>query len=219
MSDTDEHNTLSGTITRLIRLLPSKDHHSARRLFDFYSARLAALARKRLGEADRRVRDEEDIVGEVLAKLLLDGSQGQLPAINNRTDLLRMLYHRVNQRVKNHVRDMNRKKRGSGHVANEADLATQDGKPTGGLDSFPDPGPSPDAALIDFESLQQLNERIVRCLPEDQLRQYATLWLQGITPAEIARRMGVSQSTVYRKMDLVLESLRLEFIEEQEAEG
>jgi RNA polymerase sigma factor (sigma-70 family) len=214
MSGPDEHSTLSGSITRLIRRLPSNDHHSARRLFDFYFERLAALARKRLGEADRRMRDEEDIVGEVLAKFLLDGGQGQLPVIGNRTDLLRMLYNRVNQRVRNAVRDANRLKRGGGRVSTEGSLSVHSDKPLTGLDALPGEARSPDVELIDLEELQALNDRIMRCLPEDQLRPYAQHWLQGDSTAEIARALNVSRSTVYRKMDIVFGCLRIEFAED-----
>jgi len=211
MSGHDDHHTLSGTITRLIRLLPDNDHHSASQLFDFYFGRLAALARKRFGDSDRRLRDEDDIVGEVLAKFLLDGFQGQLPVIGNRNDLLRMLYHRVNQRVRNALRDANRLKRGGGKVATEESLGGGHGQPSAGLDSLPSGTRPPDAELIDFEELQSLNERIVRCLPDEKLRLCAERWLQGDSTAEIARHMNVSQSTVYRKMDIVLRSLRIEF--------
>lgn len=213
MSEPDEHQTLSGSITRLIRMLPNSDHHSARRLFDFYRDRLVALARKRLGDADRRFRDEDDIVGEVLAQFLLDGGHGQLPLINNRTDVLRMLYQRINLRVKNHVRDANRLKRGGGKVANESALAAPEGQPSFGLDSLPGESRPPDAVLIDLEELQSLNERIIQCLPDDKLRNFADCWLQGLVPSEIAKQLKVSQSTVYRKMDVVLEALRREFSE------
>jgi DNA-directed RNA polymerase specialized sigma24 family protein len=211
MPDNEEHHTLSVSITRLIRLLPNNDYHSARLLFEFYRDRLLALARKRLGDADRKMRDEEDIVGEVLAQFLIAGRQGQLPIINSRSDLLRMLSDRVNKRTKNLIRDTNREKRGGGKVASESDLVTAEGRPSGGLDSLPGASRSPDADLIDLEQLRALHERIIACMPNDKLREYAMLWLEGLTPAEIATRKKVSHTTVYRKMDLVLGNLQREF--------
>ena len=210
--DSQARSDFTGSITLMLRRLPERDPDVFDRLFRFYLDRLRDLASRRLRNANRRVRDEEDLAAEVLADFLMQGGDGLLPEVRSRDDVLRMLAKRIRQRAINHVRDGNAQKRGGGLVAGESVLGSpNDSGLGGGLANFPDDAPAPDAPLIAVEELESFHQRVQQTLKDPQLFRYFELWAEGSDWSQMAEEFQVSRATVFRKLEKIVGQLEREF--------
>lgn len=197
-------------ITRWLWRMERGDQSTLSRLFQFYHHQLLRVAQTALGNHNRRVADEDDLVAEVLGEFFLDGLAGDLPLLKSREDALWMLWSRVQCRARNMVRDANRQCRGGGRVRGDSvfrDLSADGGR---GFDQLPGTNPPVDECLILQEELAELHGRFLDCLGP-ALAPTAQLWLQGQTPAQIAEEVGISISSVYRKLRRILEQFEQVF--------
>lgn len=210
--DSQARSDFTGSITAMLKRLPERDPDVFDRLFRFYLDSLRDLASRRLRNANRRVRDEEDLAAEVLADFLMQGGDGLLPEMQSREDVLRMLAKRIRQRAINHVRDGKAQKRGGGLVAGESVLGSPDNSGFGGgLASFPDDAPAPDAPLIAVEELESVHKRVQQTLKDPQLIRYFELWAEGSGWNQMAEEFQVSRATVFRKLERIVGQLEREF--------
>jgi DNA-directed RNA polymerase specialized sigma24 family protein len=99
-----------------------------------------------------------------------------------------------------------RAKRGGGRLVGASDLAGAEGGDEGGLDQFIGIEPSPEfAALVAEEYRRRLD-----ALGDEVLPQVAVMRMEGYTDEEIARRLGCTQRTVCRKLNLIRQEWREE---------
>lgn len=176
------------------------DHHEAlRRLWDRYFDRVVAAARKRLGDAPRRVADEEDIAVSVFASLCRGAAAGRFQDLRRRDDLWRVLLAITRQKAVDRIRHEVRQKRGGGDVRGESVFVrVADGDDRAGLEAFAASTPTPeDLALIEEQARE-----LLAALPEN-VRDFARLRLEGYEQTEIAEKLGVSLSTVERKLRVI----------------
>lgn len=188
-------NEKEGSITRWLPGLEAGDPEAARQLWERYFAELVRLARCRLRDAPRAVADEEDAALSAFDSLCHGAKEGSFPHLDDRTDLWRVLVTITTRKVGNQVKHERRQKRGGGHVRTEADLASS-ALESGGLGQAPAHEPSPELAALLAEECRLLFD----LLPDESLRQVATLRMDGNTDQEIAARLRCGLSTVERKL-------------------
>jgi DNA-directed RNA polymerase specialized sigma24 family protein len=129
------------------------------------------------------------------------GAEGGLPELTNRHQLLALLTHIIACRAANQIKhELGVQKRGGGRVRGESvlDDPAASGETTRGLERVEDRGLAPEEIVL----LQDSYRHHVHALPE-KLRDFAELYLDGLTHQEIADRLGCSERTVDRKPALV----------------
>ena len=184
-----------GSVTRYLGGLKAGEAEAARVLWERYFADLVRLARARLRDAPRAAADEEDAALSAFDSLCRGAGQGRFPRLDDRGDLWRVLVTITARKAADLVQHERRRKRGGGHVRSEADLAAT-ALEAGGLAQAPAHQPSPELAALMAEECRRLFE----ALPDESLRQVATLRLEGYTDREIAARLHCGLSTIERRL-------------------
>lgn len=202
-----------GSISVWIAQLKGGDANAAQPLWERYYHRLVGLARKKLGDMPRRATDEEDVVQSAFRSFFQRANDGQFPQLSDRDDLWRLLVVITARKALNQRAHMQRAKRGSGNIQDQAAIANVDDS-VQGMAQFIGTEPSPDFAAQIVEQL----DRVMDSLP-DPTHRVITLWkLEGRTNPEIARHLDTSLRAVERKLQLIREQLESELLPDM-AEG
>src|SRR5262245_28554741 len=109
-----------GSVSSCIQGLKQGDESAFQELWERYFTRLVHLARKKLGDAPRRVADEEDVALSVLHSLCSGARRGRFPLLADRDDLWRLLLVLTARKVSNQIKYWRREKRGGGRVRGES---------------------------------------------------------------------------------------------------
>lgn len=172
---------------------------AARRLWERYAIRLVELARKRLGDAPKRLADEEDVAASVFYSVCRGAAAGRFQDINNRDELWWLLLAITKQKVVDHLRrELAQKRIGRRPEGNSVSDPKFDGK-SFTLDELVSDEPTPDFAVM----LQEQHERLLGLLRDDSLRRIAIYRIEGFTIPEIANDLRVSTRSVERKLKLI----------------
>ncbi len=188
-------SSFTGTITRLLRQLPSKDEQVVQEVFNFYFQDLARRAKKVLSDRGGVIAsDEEDLAMLVMTAFLKDATEGELGDMRSRHDVWRMLSKRVRQRAINMVRDERRNK---GKEVGESIFRNADGAwdPTG-IDQQPG---------RNIDDLTQFHHELIEAVNDPIEQQIATLLLEGKDVSDISHQLGKSPATIYRKLKNIKE--------------
>jgi len=161
---------------------------------------LVELARAKLRGAPVRMAGEEDVAQEALVGFVRSVRGGRVAPLASRHEFFALLTHITACKAAGLMqRELGTKKRGGGKVASEGIFAAgASGEEGPGLAGFAGPGLPPDeeAALRDayayfFGAL------------DEPLREIAELHLAGLTNLEAAGRLGCSERTIERKLNLI----------------
>ena len=204
------------SITRLFEELKAGNHKAAEELWAIYFNRLVAVARMRLGQAPKRVADEEDIALSVFNDLCVGAARGNFAEHVRRDDLWRLLLHLTNHKMVNYVRRETRLKRGGGEVRGESvflNPATHSA--ARGLDQVVCHEPTPEMLV----ALEEQNRHLLALLPDNTFRQIAVSRLQGDSNEEIASQLQLSVRSVERKLNRIRECWQREFDRVAQQEG
>lgn len=193
------------SITTELHKIREGDHPTTRRLFDLWFERLSRIGQRLIPERDRRVFDGEDLAQVVLASFFCSleagfvDKDGRPIPIRSRRDVWRMLKARLRKRALNIARYQRAECRGKGRVRGEsAFLSRDEAGPSDGIAQIADR-----SANALEEGIESLHKELTSVFSRDGLRQIAELTLEGNSPAEIAVELGLSTSTVYRKLNLI----------------
>lgn len=185
------------SITIWFEQLRQGDADAAGKLWDRFFERLVAFARSRMSNVNRRVADEEDIAAGVMQALCDCADRGKLPTIESRDDLWRLLLCWARHNISDHVRNDKLLKRGGGAVRGDSVFEAAD---AAGFDQFEDSQvPAADVLM----ELDEQFDKLMAGLPNDSLREIATLRMHGHTTHEIAKILEVSPRTIERKLNLI----------------
>ena len=185
------------SVTLWFDQLRKGNEQAASQLWQRYFQRLVQLAKQRLGATPNRLVDEEDVAVSVFHAICRGAAKGHFPDISNRDDLWRILLTSTKRKVIDHLRHVNREKRGGGAVHSESVFMNADEE--GGLDAFAEDQPTPELLAEMEENLQHL----LSLLRDDSLRQIAIQRMEGHSNKEIAESMGVTPRTIERKLNLI----------------
>jgi DNA-directed RNA polymerase specialized sigma24 family protein len=191
-----------GSVSMWIQQLQGGEEAALGKLHARYWPYLVGLARRRLGGTPRRAVDEEDVAQQAFWSFYQSLRAGRLLQLTNRHQLLALLSHITACQAANQIKhELGVLKRGRGRVRGESILngGANSGEAARGLEQLEDPGLSPQERVL----LDDCYTHYVSALPE-HLREFAELYLAGLTYQEIADQLGCTERTVDRKMSLIL---------------
>lgn len=189
-------------VTQWVDHLREGDESAARRLWERYFERLAALANRHLGDRARLPADGEDVALSAFHSFCRAARLGRFPDLHDRDELWRVLITIAARKARGVLRSESRQKRGGGRRVGESALLGLDpdqGSSPGGLEQLLGREPTPDFAAEVAEECR----RLLECLPDDELRTVAVRRMEGYTAPEIAEELGKALSTVERKLKLI----------------
>jgi hypothetical protein len=197
----------AGTLTRFADDLRSPNDQvrdeAARYIWEEYSERLAAIARKRLSGWIATRENEEDVLQNMFksfCRLQQEASQGLRDRDELWGQLVLITVRKVANVANRHTaacRDVRREVRSPAE-------SQQDGRwPTWTLDDVRDSTPSPDVVIALEEELKSL----LSALSSEQ-KKVAILRMDGYTNEEIAKKVGRSVSAVELKFKIIRERLK-----------
>jgi len=159
--------------------LPAED-------IDEVDRRLQAHVRGRVGHRQ----DAEDIAQESWARITA-ATQGDRAAIDNvRGYLFRIARNLI----------VDHRRRAASTIEIKADEAV--------LDRVADPRPSPESALITRDELRRM-DRIMAAMPARPREVFRLSRIEGLSFAEIGRKLGTSRQTVHEHMTRALLALQM----------
>jgi DNA-directed RNA polymerase specialized sigma24 family protein len=182
------------SITHWIQGAKAGDEHAVQKLWERYHARLVNLARRKLDGCRRCVADEEDAALAAFNSFCLKARAGRFPHLADRYGLWRLLVRITANKVIDQIKWERRARRGkpgqllAGGAPSDGDL----------LANVVGDEPTPEFAASFAEEL----ERLLAGLGET-LRQVVVWKMEGYTSPEIAARLGCTERTVARKLDLI----------------
>jgi len=184
-------------VTRWIAGLSENDQLAAQRLWERYYERLVCFAHRKLGDANRRASDEEDVALSAFNSFCQGAAAGRFPRLDDREDLWRLLVTITARKAIAHIKREHRQKRGGGLVQGEsAFLPRGDVASDAGIDQVVGHEPTPALAAQVAEQFQHLLD----CLGDESLRRIAIYKLQGYTNEEIAGEIDCALRTVKRRL-------------------
>ncbi|MEP3480610.1 MAG: ECF-type sigma factor [Fuerstiella sp.] len=194
MSDDD-------SVTEWIVDLKEGDDSAAQHLWNRYFQNLAVIAEQRLKRVARLPADGEDIALSAFQSLCKGMHAEQFTDLSDRDSLWKLLVA-ITIRKSNHaIRDEFRQKRGGGKTVAESVLLTPAERQSGarGLELALGKEPSPEFAAEVKDEIENLFNQ----LSDDELKQIASLKMQGFTSSEIAKKIGKALATVERRLKLI----------------
>src|SRR5689334_11320901 len=114
---------MADSISEWIGRLKAGDSDAAQNLWDRYAQALVNVARKKLGDAPRRVADEEDVAQSVFSSICRGAAAGRFTDVRSRDELWWLLLSITTQKVVDHVRRELAQKRGGGQAKMEWPLS------------------------------------------------------------------------------------------------
>ena len=186
------------SVTQWIAGLKQADQDSARKLWDRYFRKMAAIARQRLTARDRRVADEEDVASSVFRCLCQGAELQQFSELTDRDDLWSLLVKMTHRKVIDQHRRLTTAKRGSGKIHGESVFVTagQDPGERVGLAQIIGSEPTPEFLV----EVADEHARLFALLPDDTFRQIAMSKMEGKSNEEIAAEMQLSCRSIERKL-------------------
>lgn len=171
---------------------------------------LTRVANRFISQGIQRRVAPEDVASEVVMEFLKDLEQDPAKVrFTNRDHIWLQLRRRVRNHALNKIRDENAIKRGGGDVAGESAMGLA-GEPfnPAGIGQFPDHRNDPEDYDEDSEYREEreiMLREIAQKHPEKQAEMLAIAGylLDLMTPQEIIQKTGCSQSSVYRKIDII----------------
>lgn len=175
------------------------DRQAADVLWSRYSERLQALVRRKLGDAPRRERDEEDVVLSAFNSFYLKAERGGFPELKNGVNLWSLLFTIT---IRKAINQFHRATRYENLVAGESAVPGPANSSLGipGLEHVPDERIVTDLAAV--------RRHLLECLPGDgndpgSLWAVAEMHLEGLSSEEIGRRLDLCARTIQRKLKLI----------------
>ena len=188
------------SVSEWITSLKVGDPEAVEQLCERYFRKLVELARRRLGDASKRVADEEDVALSVFDSLCRGAKRGRFSDLSNREDLWKLLLKMTRNKVIDQIRHYTSQKRGGGEIRGESvfERVFEDEAPMG-IDQVVGEEPDPAFVVLMDEQYQQL----LGSLRNDTLRKIAQWKLEGFTNDEISEMLGLVVRSIERKVNLI----------------
>ncbi len=204
MSSSSSQASFSDSVSDLLEQLKAGKQTAAQGIWSRYVERLVNEAQKRLRNSSRRVADEDDVVNHAFGSFLEGVKQGRYSKLNDRTDLWQVLVMLVERKAIDQIRALDAQKRGNGQTRGDSifQKATDESGAIG-FDGIVDPHPSPTLVKMFCEQFRAFLNGL-----DEQFREVAILKLQNYTNQEIADIVGISVSSVERKLSIIRDGWR-----------
>jgi len=169
---------------------------AAQQLWQTYYHQLVILARRKLDGRAQLGADEEDVALSALKSFCRGIEAGRYPQIEDPGNLWKLLMKITLHKAFHLLRDQNCQKRGGDWKRLDS---TGEDDSESVLGQIAGHEPSPELAAQFAEEY----ERLMHKLPNATLTEVAVLRMEGYSNAEIAARLGKTERTVERKLNLV----------------
>lgn len=184
--------TPDNPITAWIEKLKAGDERAAQEVWDQYFETLVRQADRRLGSLPRGEADEEDVAISALKSFFKYVKDGKYKNLDDRSDLRKLLSKITGRKAIALWRRHMAQKRDGGNILGESaiDLKELEGA----------------VPLAIQESIDQLNDPTLQKIVADRF--------EGHTNVEIAKRLGMAERTVRRKLDRIRTIWKAEILQE-----
>lgn len=198
--------------SELIDKFKSGDKSAANQLIAKYYDRVVRAAQQRLKGVRVRATSEEDIAASVFESLWQRADENRFSDedLGNTEELWKLLCTMVRFKARDHVRREKSLRRGGNLVRGESLFANQDGDGRGLQDFAID-----DQSIGELAGFREQHEILMERLGDDDLREVATMRLEGFKVKEISERFSKSDRWVKRKLALIREIWSNEVGDEQ----
>ena len=186
----------SNSITELIIRLKNDDSYAAHQIWQRYVLKLTMFAKLKLDSFRSRVEDEHDAVHMAYAKFLQLVTADRLKKLDNRDDLWQILSMLTERRVKDIFRRENAKKRGRTQLVDVPTINADNN----GLDIGVTNCPAQETDSLYYIEFWEELEECLNVLNDDRLIEITLSKLQAQSNEVIANKLGISVSTVNRKL-------------------
>jgi DNA-directed RNA polymerase specialized sigma24 family protein len=186
-----------GSVTYWLRQLREGQSSAAQQLWEGYFRRLVGLARAKLQGRARAAADEEDVALSAFASFCRGAERGVFPRLEDRSDLWQVLVLLTARKAARLHRRESAMKRGGGNVLHASMIG--DGEASL-LEEVIGTEPTPEFAA---ELADQYAHLLAQFGDDQELRRIANWKLEGYSNAEIARKLGVVERTVERRLNLI----------------
>jgi RNA polymerase sigma factor (sigma-70 family) len=178
-----------GSITILIGGMRAGDDEAARRIWEHFSPRAAALARKKVPVWLRRIVDGDDLANSAMCSVIMGIRDGRFQELHDRDDLWALLTCITVHKARNEIAKASCQKR------------LPPGMNTPLTDELVAPDLPPDLIVRAAEQFKLLIDLL---RTKEAILEPIALWkFEGYTNDEIAQRLGCSRSKVARKLELI----------------
>jgi DNA-directed RNA polymerase specialized sigma24 family protein len=176
----------------ILHFRTSGDEVAALRLWDRIHPRVRELARRWIARMGIPVAfDEDDVTISVFATLCDRLRSGQLPNLNDRDGLWRLLVLMTARKANDHAKNSRAQKRSNGQ--NNPDVALQ------AISELRDTQLEPSIEVMMEDQCQSM----LKALGDPALETVVLLKLEGYSNVEIAEKMNYSRRTIQRMLELV----------------
>ena len=187
-----------GSITLWLGRLKDGDEAAVQPIWEAYFRRLVALARAKLRGVSTRAADEEDAALSAFDSFCRGAEQGRFPRLENRDDLWRLLVLITARKAHDLRQHEGRAKRGGGQVRGDSAFISPAEGSDHGWAEVAGREPTPEFAASTAEEFA----RLLDLLRDDEMRNMAVWKMEGLTNVEIAGRLGCSDRSVERRLQL-----------------
>jgi DNA-directed RNA polymerase specialized sigma24 family protein len=187
----------AGEVTALIERLKSGDREAVQPLWERYFRRLVGLAQAKLKGARHPDRDGEDVALSAFDSFCRAAERGRFPRLDDSSDLWQLLALITCRKAADLIDYCKRAKRRL--EVGESNLGPPPGEAGRAIEQVAAQEPTPGEAA----ELAEGCGRLLGLLEDGRLRQIADWKLEGYTNAEIARKLGRSEVTVERSLQLI----------------
>ena len=192
-------DAFSRSVTCWLEDLKAADDDAARKLWDRYFSRLVVVANRKLGRAERRMADEEDVAIGAFQALCDGAAAGRFEKLQNREDLWSLLVAITSKKAVDQIRHQTSQKRGGGEVRGNSIFGTAKEADNAGFEQVIGEEPTPEF----MAQIDEQHRHLLEILHEDIQREIVRYRLAGFSNAEIAKKTGVSLRSVERKLNIV----------------
>lgn len=183
-----------GSVTEWIEDLRNDDPDATVKIWNRFTDRLVAVARKQLRNSPCRVVDGDVVAADAFRDFFKRGPDGFAKLVD-RNDLWYVLVMIAERRATDAIRSEKSQRRGGGRVINAAEVHSDVSHDW--MDSLSASTRPPD---VELELLEAFEERLTS-LESDLDRQIAINRLDGMGNREISNQHGISLRSVERKLE------------------
>lgn len=190
---------LRQSVTYWLEDLKDGNEDAAHEIWDRYFQRLVKQAKRRLGNAARRIADEEDVAVSVFQSLCEGVAAGRFERLSNRDDLWSLLVAMTRMKAVDQIRRQTAKRRGGEDLRGESVMANRGDTSVAGFDQFLGDDPDPEFLATMEEQFRVL----MNALPDESQKRVAKLRMDGYSNDEIAKTLDISIRSVERKLNVI----------------